>query len=203
MELLGLSRETFLLIYKISYYGGVVAICLGLTAIVLRTKCSFQELLALRYTPYYQSEVSAFILFLAVALVYLASAFGIPFLEQAISKVADFNARTGVLMSEQEKNVQLFGKYFMKTMLEFVLVYFTIVVHKNNEITRSKFTNAILTISFLYGCWHLVRALDVTYFQTNYLQSVYGPFNVLLTALVSLLMLIYAFIVTKKAYKEF
>ena len=203
MELFNLSREQFLLIYKISYYGGAVAVCAGLASIVIRTKCSFRELMALRYSPYYQSEISAFILFSAVVIVYLSSAFGIPYLEFSLNKIAIYSRVNGEVVTPFEKDVHLFMKYFVKTLLELVLVLFTISTHRTCKVCFSKFTRLILVISTCYGLWHLIRAIDVVVLKTNYLSDFYGPLNILMTAIVSLLMFFYALRLSHRTYRDF
>lgn len=197
------SKETFLLIYRLSYYGGVVAVCTGLAAILIRTRCNVKELMALRYNHYYQSEISAFLLFATVAFIYINSAFVIPYLQHALEKANEYSVLTGKDIGKQNEGMVVFIKYLIKAVLEFMLVGFTVFLHKTNKVIISKFTQTILSISFLYGAWHCIRAFDVVIFETHYFDSFYGPFNILLTAIVSIIMMLYAFSITKKTYKEF
>ncbi|MCG7567100.1 hypothetical protein MHM95_12495 [Pseudoalteromonas sp. CnMc7-15] len=186
--------QVLMLIYRTVYYGGAVAVTLGMLIIVAKTKCTPAELVARRYSHYYQDEISAFITFTSVMVIYFGNAFGLPLIDKTAEKFI------GASVHNQEIREFMYGvaRYTIKALCEFLLIAIIGVLHSIASVKYSKFTRVIAFISVSYGIWHILRAFDNLILKTQILDGWYPLISTVMTGLVTSYMLYYSVVMMTK-----
>lgn len=174
---------TLINVYTVGYYAGLIATAVGCVAIFMRTKCTPKELLGKRYNHYYQQEISSFISYTAVLMVFFCGLLIEYFL--------------GYVKVNLHKGIFDFVFYSMKIALEFSLVAYIVWQHSRSAINHAVLTMIICVASLFLAFWHVLRLLDNVVFKTNMLDNCYSIVVTVVTIAVSSAMVVYAFVYIK------
>ncbi|GMM85133.1 hypothetical protein [Pseudoalteromonas sp. MTN2-4] len=176
-------------IYTIGYYSGLISTVVGCLAIYIKTQCTPKELLGRRYNHYYQEEISSFISYLMVVLVYLANN-AVMYFSEGLHTAIDHWATSAFIV------------YMFKVLFELLLVVGIVISHKKSSIQHSLLTRIICLGSIFLAFWHFLRAFDYIVFETRLLDNCYSMVVVAVTVVVSGFMVAYAFLYAKTKAKE-